>query len=229
MTTHDLVFWIFAVLAVGAAFGVAVSPDPLQGAVLLLLALFSVAGLFAWAGAHFLAAMQVLVYAGAIVVLFVFVIMLLNLTPRELGSSDLGNAQWLGLGLVVVSMVGISAVAFNARAAFPAPIPGSAGPGATAKIGSALLTTYAAPFEIVSLLLLAAMGGAVMLVKKDQPHESVDAIQAIRAQIDARTSRAFAPDASQPDQHGPPARQQPIAGPASGVDDKDALAPGETV
>lgn len=228
MNAHDLVFWIFAVLAVAAAFGVAVSPDPLHGAVLLLLALFSVAGLFAWAGAHFLAAMQVLVYAGAIVVLFVFVIMLLNLTPRELGRSDLGNAQWLGLGLVVVAMVGISAVAFNARAAFPAPIPGSDGPGGTARMGSALLTTYAAPFEIVSLLLLAAMGGAVMLVKRDQPHAAIDAIQAIRGQIDARTRRAFAPDPLQPDQHGPPVRQQPQVGPALGVD-KDTLSPGETV
>lgn len=228
MSAHDLVFWIFAILAVGAAFGVAVSPDPLRGAILLLLCLFSVAGLFAWAGAHFLAAMQVLVYAGAIVVLFVFVIMLLNLTPRELGRNDLGGAQWLGLGLVVVSMVGISAVAFNAKAAFPT-VGKAAGAGGTAEIGSALLTTYAAPFEIVSLLLLAAMGGAVMLVKRDQAGATIDAIMTIRAKIDARTSRAFAPDPLQPDQHGPPARQQAVAGPLSGVDDTDARKPGGTV
>lgn len=228
MSAHDLVFWIFALLAVGAAFGVAVSPDPLQGAILLLLCLFSVAGLFAWAGAHFLAAMQVLVYAGAIVVLFVFVIMLLNLTPRELGRTDLGGAQWLGLSCVVTAMVGISAVAFNAKAGFPAPIPGSAGAGATARIGGALLTTYAAPFEVVSLLLLASMGGAVMLVKRDQPGTAVAAIQSIRAQIDARTSRAFAPDPLQPDQHGPPARQAPQPGPLAGTG-TGALDPGETL
>ena len=227
MNAHDLVFWIFAILAVGAAFGVAVSPDSLHGAVLLLLCLFSVAGLFAWAGAHFLAAMQVLVYAGAITVLFVFVIMLLNLTPRELGRNDLGGAQWLGLGLVVVSMVGISAVAFNTKDAFPA-AGAAAGAGATKEIGSALLTTYAAPFEIVSLLLLAAMGGAVMLVKRDQPGSAVAAIQVIRSKIDARTSRAFAPDPLVSDQEGPPARQQPHAGPLAGTV-PHALKPGETV
>lgn len=224
--TADVVFWIFAVLAIASAFGVAVNPNPLHAAVLLLMGLFAVAGLFAFAGAHFLAAMQVLVYAGAITVLFLFVLMLLNLTPRELGRTDLGGSQWLGLLFIVVAMVGISAVAFNTKAAFSPEI--GAGPGTTSEIGKALLLQYAAAFEIVSLVLLAAMAGAVMVVKRDQPGATVDAIQRIRARIDARTGRAFEPDPTQPGQEGPPRNQQPQSGPRLGVE-RDVLEPGETV
>lgn len=224
----DFVFWIFAFLAVASAFGVAVNPNPLHGAVILLAGLFAVAGLFAFAGAHFLAAMQVLVYAGAITVLFLFVLMLLNLTPRELGRTELGGSQWMGLLFVVVAMVGISAVAFNTKAAFATAPEGVAGPGATHEIGKALLLKYAAAFEIVSLLLLAAMAGAVMVVKRDQPAATIGAIQRIRERIDARAGRAFVPDPEQPDQQGPPARQQPQPGPRSGVE-REVLEPGETV
>ena len=226
MATADIAFWIFAFIAVASAFLVAVTPNPLFATVSLLGGLFAVAGLFAFAGAHFLAAMQVLVYAGAITVLFLFVIMLLNLTPRELGRTDVNAPQWLGLAMVVVATIGISAVAFNTKAAFPTGVAGS-GPGATAEIGRALLLKYAAAFEVVSLLLLAAMGGAVMVVKRDQPGATISTIQQIRAQIDARAGRAFVPDPAQPDQQGPPLRQQPKAGPRTGVDLD--LEPGDTV
>src|SRR3954468_9789711 len=111
MTMQDALFYLFAAVAVGASFGVTVSRNPLSGAVCLLLSLFAVAGLFAIAGAHFLAAMQVLVYAGAVTVLFVFVIMLLNLSDADLGRMDLSASQLAGFASVLAALIAISAVA----------------------------------------------------------------------------------------------------------------------
>ena len=229
MTAQDFLFYVFAGLAVAASFGVVTSRSPLQGAIYLLLALFAVAGLFAWAGAHFLAAMQVLVYAGAVAVLFVFVIMLLNLSEDDLGGAlGVGMSQVAGLLFVVIALVAISAVAMTPTGAFPAAV---SDPGGVKNVGEQLLTRYVAPFEIISLLLLASMSGAVMLTKRAHAGEAaLDAINRVRAVIDRRNSRAYAPDPAQPFQFGPPKNQMPPAAdtPEVGVE-RDMLDPGETV
>lgn len=207
MNAAEILFYVFGGMAVAGSFGVSAARNPLTGAAWLLLALCSVAALFAWSGAHFLAAMQVLVYAGAVAVLFIFVIMLLNLSERELGSSRMGLAHWIGLSLVVLLVVAVSAVASRETVAFR-PLVG-AGPGTVQGMAAALLGGYVLAFEVISILLLASMAGAVMLTKRAQGEEAIASIQRIRAAIDARGTRAFRVDPTLPDQHAPNPRQQP--------------------
>ena len=207
MNAAEILFYVFGGLAVLGSFGVSASRNPLNGAAWLLLALCSVAALFAWSGAHFLAAMQVLVYAGAVAVLFIFVIMLLNLSDREIGTPRLGLPQWTGLALVVVLVVAVSAVASRETQPFP-PMAG-AGPGTVQGMAVTLLGGYVLAFEVISVLLLASMAGAVMLTKRAQGEEAIASIQRIRAAIDARGTRAFSVDPTLPDQHAPSPRQQP--------------------
>ena len=228
MSGAVIIFYLFGGMAIVSSFGVAASRNPLTGSVWLLGALFAVAGLFAFAGAHFLAAMQILVYAGAVAVLFIFVIMLLNLSDRELGRMEVGPPHVAGLGFVLVMLVGISAVSLSMRSGFPE-ISGS-GPGGTEQVGQVLLRSYLLPFEVISLVLLASMAGAVMLVKRASSGEAIEQVQKIREMIDRRGSRAFVPDASLPEQHGPPERQLPPAAntPEVGVS-RSTLDPGETV
>lgn len=226
MSIEAVLFYVFGGMAVLGAFGVAVSRNPLTASMWLLLALFAVAGLFAWSGAHFLAAMQVLVYAGAVAVLFVFVIMLLNLNERELGQSDFRVSHWAGLAMVLTMLVALTAVAMAAPAAFPR---ARLDPGSTQAMGAALMQGYVLPFEIISLLLLAAMAGAVMLTKRSVGEDTIASINRIRAVIDQRNVRAFRPDPELPGQQPPPARQQiPDEAPSMGFE-KNTLDPGETL
>ena len=228
MTMQDAIFYLFGATAIAASFGVTVSRNPLNGAVCLLLSLFAVAGLFAWAGAHFLAAMQVLVYAGAVAVLFVFVIMLLNLSDRELGGVENGRSQLFGLVFVLVALVAISAVAMTAPAAFPRV---NGDPGAVKNIGAALLTRYVVPFEVISLLLLASMSGAVMLTKRSHGLEdAIATINRVRLQIERRSHGAFVADPLLPFQFGPPRNQEPPPANSPEVGMKrGTLDPGDTV
>jgi NADH-quinone oxidoreductase subunit J len=226
---QDLVFYFFAAIAIAASFGVSASKNPLTSAIYLLLALFAVAALFAWAGAHFLAAMQVLVYAGAVAVLFVFVIMLLNLSDRELGTFRFSIAHALGLVFVLVILFAISATATGAASSFPF---ANGDPGSVKEIGKELLTKYIAPFEIISLLLLTSMAGAVMLTKRAHgADDAIASINKVRETIDRLSHRAFAPDPSLPFQQGPPRRQEIPSGnaPSEGFDRNVPLDPGETV
>lgn len=226
MNVEVVLFYVFGGMAVLGAFGVAISRNPLTASMWLLLALFAVAGLFAWSGAHFLAAMQVLVYAGAVAVLFVFVIMLLNLNERELGQSDFRVSHWAGLAMVLTMLVALTAVAMSAPEVFPR---AGRDPGRTQAMGDALMRGYVLPFEIISLLLLAAMAGAVMLTKRSQGSDTIATINRIRAGIDLRNARAFRPDPELPGQHGPPARQQiPEEAPSMGFA-RNTFDPGDTL
>ena len=170
MNASMAMFLVFAGFCLAGAYGVAFARSPLVGAAWLLLALFGVAGLFAQAGAHFLAAMQVLVYAGAVTVLFVFVIMLLNLKEEELGEARW--TFWKGAGLVaVVAVFGI--IVWRALGpAYPgAPLIdnatrlGGAGFGGVKAVGRILYISSVLPFEVTSLLLLVAVVAAVVVAK----------------------------------------------------------------
>lgn len=230
MTSTEIVFYLFGGLAILGSFGVATARNPLHGAVWLLLALFAVAGLFACAGAHFLAAMQVLVYAGAVTVLFVFVIMLLNLSEKEIGDFRMGPQQWVALILFLVLLAGLIGVGSSSRFGFPE-VTAAADPGSTQAMGELLLTEWVAPFEVISLLLLAAMAGAVMLTKRAHAEDSIAAITRARVSIDRRVAqKAFVTDPALPDQHGLPVNQLPPAAdsPETGVKAR-AFDPGETV
>src|SRR5579884_3983151 len=158
-------FWAFGALAVGAALLCITRRNPVASALWLVVTLFAVAALFVMLDAQFVAVLQILVYAGAIMVLFLFVIMLLNLGRG--GPNDLKGP----VGLAVAA--GLGAVLFLELREL-ARLPGGAGAvaraaaeqGMVAAVARPLFQTYLVPFEITSLLLLAALVGAVVLAKR---------------------------------------------------------------
>jgi NADH-quinone oxidoreductase subunit J len=141
--------------------GLVVRPNPLHGALFLVGNLFCVAVLFLMLGAEFLALAQVIVYAGAIMVLFILAIMLLIPGRAESGPDPLARARRLALPLAAA--LGLAVVLVASRTGGPAP---SAPPGGAGAIGRLLFTDYLFPFEVTSLLLLAALVGALTLAKR---------------------------------------------------------------
>ncbi|MEA2603446.1 MAG: NADH-quinone oxidoreductase subunit [Acidobacteriota bacterium] len=159
---ETLIFLIFAVLAVASSLVVVAHKSPVYATMSLVLTLFSVAVLFVLLGAPFLGALQILVYAGAIVVLFLFVIMLLNLQKseeRRLGP-QLGVAM-LG-ALIFVGMVGL----VFWRSGAPALQRLTPELVSLKGLATALFADYLLPFEIVGLLLLVAVVGATVAARK---------------------------------------------------------------
>jgi NADH-quinone oxidoreductase subunit J len=166
METTDLFFYLFAGLTLLCGFLVVVNPftrNPVTSAMFLVLAIISMAGLFVLLHAFFLAAVQILVYAGAVMVLFLFVIMLLDLKEEV-------RRHYKTFGVVtgVLSVGALAAIAL--RAIWTSGVGAGLQPkaeGATAPLGRMLFTQYLLPFEIVSILLLVAMVGVILLSKKD--------------------------------------------------------------
>jgi NADH-quinone oxidoreductase subunit J len=167
----DLAWWVFASLAVGGGFGTVLSRSPVASLLFLVLSFFSLAALYVLLGAHFIAAIQVIVYAGAIMVLFLFVIMLLNLGHDY--RSDLRHAGWVIVGFLTAGLIGY---VLSTALADPAAV--AAGPGpeaiessirelnAVGAIAQPLFRDFLVPFELTSLLLLVAIIGAVLLAKR---------------------------------------------------------------
>ena len=164
---HDIAFYIFAALTLFCACMVVANPfsrNPVTSAMFLVLTIISMAGLFVLLEAFFLAAVQILVYAGAVMVLFLFVIMLLDIKEEERRRIRAASAV-LGVAVVGATAFVILRVLHQSRlgAGLPAPtLQGSTGP-----LGEALFTRFLLPFEILSVLLLAAMVGVILLSKKD--------------------------------------------------------------
>jgi NADH-quinone oxidoreductase subunit J len=159
--TAWVVFLLVAAFTVAAAVGLVVRPNPLHGALFLVANLFGVAVLYLFQAAEFLALVQVIVYAGAIMVLFVFAIMLLIPGRAETGPDPLARGRRLAIPAAAV--LGLVVLAVVARAGRPA-VPGPA--GTAGALGSELFTTYLLPFEVTSLLLLAALVGALALARR---------------------------------------------------------------
>src|SRR4051812_47594694 len=172
--TETVFFWIFAVLTVAFAGNVVLRRNPAHAAISLVAAFFFLAGLYILLAAHLIAILQILVYAGAVMVLFVFVIMLLNLKEEELGEQRL--TAWKGIGLAAV-VAGAGVLAWKALGpAFPqgALMVGErridnamlvAGFGGVKAVGRTLYLASILPFEVTSLLLLVAVVAAVVIAK----------------------------------------------------------------
>jgi NADH-quinone oxidoreductase subunit J len=157
------VFYIFAAVTIIAALGVILQRTPVYSALSLIVVLCSLAVLYLSLGASFLAAIQVIVYAGAIMVLFVLVIMLLN-AGHEKHTEGSSLARWLGAPLLAAFLVEILMLVWRAFASDnAAPAFLKAGP---AEIGRLLFRNYVLPFEVTSILILVAILGAVVLAKK---------------------------------------------------------------
>jgi NADH-quinone oxidoreductase subunit J len=164
VTGEQVAFWILAIPLVVAAAGVVVAKNPVYAAMSLVAAFFFLAGIYVILVAHLIAAMQILVYAGAVMVLFLFVIMLISLGDEHLVEERYRPMQLLG----AVGAVGLAAVLtwaiLDVSRAEPATL--SADFGTVKAVGRVLYTQYLLPFEATSLLLLAAIVGAVVVAKE---------------------------------------------------------------
>lgn len=164
---EQLFFGYFASVIAVTAFLVVALKNPIYSALSLLVMFFHVAGLYVTLHAEFLAAIQIIVYAGAILVLYLFVVMLLNL-KRD----DQYHRQWRLAAFVCVPLfIEVLVLLASANAARPGTVAAEQ-PDATAAdnplaIGETLYSTYIFPFEVASLILLVAMIGAIVLAKKD--------------------------------------------------------------
>ena len=161
-----ILFLTFAIIAVVCAINLVVQTHPIASAVSLIGVMGSLAVIYLQLGAEFIAAVQVIVYAGAIMVLFVFVIMLLNAGAEKPTGKSL-TARYLGIPLLI-AFVGL--MSFLIRVLVPASkmvtFGGFTG-GTPRNIGRLLFTSYLLPFEVVSVLILVAILGAIVLAHKE--------------------------------------------------------------
>ena len=159
---EPVLFILFGAIAVCGAVMVVTRKHPMASALYLILTLFAVAALFVLRQAHFLAVVQVIVYAGAVVVLFVFVIMLINVPEDRMPVERATTVRVLG---VLAAGFFILESAVLARR-YSMPTGPAAEVGSVEAVGRALFTDYLLAFEITSVLLLAAVIGAIALAKR---------------------------------------------------------------
>jgi NADH-quinone oxidoreductase subunit J len=164
LSAEMVTFFVFAVPLVVTAAGVVVARSPMYAAMSLVAAFFCMAGIYVLLAAHLIAFLQVLVYAGAVMVLFLFVIMLLSLGNEHLERERQKAMQVLG-AIGAIALVSLVAVATREVAgAELALLPGDF--GTVKAVGRVLFTQYLLPFEATSLLLLVAIVGAVVVAKE---------------------------------------------------------------
>ena len=157
-------FFLLAALCVSSVLGMIISKNQAYNALFLILAFASLGGLFGLLEAPFIAVVQIIIYAGAIMVLFIFVIMMINVRtgfPPE-------KRKWtlfLSVGLAVVLIIELF---FSLKAAFTLPVSTDTLKAGPVNLGRLLFTKYLYPFEITSILIIAALVGAIVLVKKKE-------------------------------------------------------------
>ncbi len=179
MEISPFFFYLFAGLAIACSALVVLKKNPVSSAFSLVLVFFSFAGIYAMLDAHLIAAIQIFVYAGAIMVLFVFVIMLLNADVASLDLEKNSTGLRLFVGLMSLALVGCFVWAFQESAPklqlFTAgnftPENVEAAGGNTQVLSELMFSEYILPFELTSVLLLAAIVGAVAIAKRKQGNE----------------------------------------------------------
>jgi NADH-quinone oxidoreductase subunit J len=187
-----ILFLGIAAVAVAAGLSMILQRNPIYSALSLIVTLCAMAALFLTLAAPFIAAIQIIVYAGAIMVLFVFVIMLLNVRAEESKRDRVKYLRWLAaplfVGLIAEVFLIVRAVQNPPAPAAPnaTPVPAQTF-GTTENIGHAMFTDYVLPFEAVSVLILMAIVGAMVLARK---HERLP--QAVAEEIETRAEVAEA-------------------------------------
>ena len=161
-----LLFILFAGMAIGCAVSMVAQRNPLYGAISLIGVFISLACLYVTLAAPFIAAVQVIVYAGAIMVLVVFVIMLLNVEEEERLPLRLRSLVPVAVGLAAILFAEAAFIIFFVQASPATPTTNISDVGLTSSIGTRLFTTYLLPFEITSVLLLMAIVGAITLARR---------------------------------------------------------------
>jgi NADH-quinone oxidoreductase subunit J len=165
MGVSQILFWLLSALAVIAAIGVVLSKSPVSSVLWLIVVFFSISGHYVLMNAQFLAIVNIIVYAGAIMVLFLFVIMLMNLNtsvepPKNIYLKMAGLIA--GMCLLIVFVAALS----RSKDLNVSLVNGS-DVGLIKVLGKALFSDYVIPFEISSVLFLSAMVGAIVIGKKD--------------------------------------------------------------
>lgn len=169
MATMDIIFFVLGGLLLASSALVAFRPKPIEAALWLVLHFFVTSAIYVLLGSHFVAVIQILVYAGAIVVLFTFVILLLNLNPEELGLKT--SVSWASF---VLFMTGLGAVFLCFHIASPEllrPMPhpeAGSGFGSIESFSHLLLEKYVWSFEVAGIILLLAIIGVGVLAQKRQ-------------------------------------------------------------
>ncbi len=172
MTLSLFFFYVFAIVLIGAAFMVISSRSPVHSVLFLILAFFNAAGLFMLAGAEFLALMLVIVYVGAVAVLFLFVVMMLDIDFAELKK---GILQYMPIGLMVGVILAIELLMVAGTWVMPPEVAAgsavdiNAAVTNTRALGQVLYTRYVFLFEGAGLVLLVAMIGAIVLTLRHKP------------------------------------------------------------
>ncbi len=200
MNLSALFFYLFATVAIAAAFMVIAARNPVHSVLFLILAFVNAAGLFVLVGAEFLAMILVVVYVGAVAVLFLFVVMMLDVDFAELRQ---GFLQYLPVGAIVgfiflaelLLIAGTWITGAGVANAIRSPIPPASQVTNTQALGRVLYTTYVHFFELAGLVLLVAMIGAIVLTlhhKKEAKRQNV-AAQNARSKASAIEIRKVRP------------------------------------
>lgn len=164
MTFAAAAFYAFAALAIVSALGMVLNfRNTVAGAMCLVVTMLSLAGVYVVLDAHFVAVLQIMVYAGAILVLFLFVVMLLNLRSDDFAEPQSRGVKLAGVALGAWALLGFLALL---PGALPEVQEIGADFGSYRQVGLALYRTYVVSFEVASFLLLAAIVGAVVLAKR---------------------------------------------------------------
>lgn len=165
MSTGSIFFAVCSIAALVGAIVTVRARNPIRGAVGLLATILAIAGLFLKLDAQFLAAIQIIVYAGAVVVLFVFVIMLLGPDAERPGPGKARAARWFGAGLTAV-LAGVAVPLVGRASATPVPFqPARIEHGSVEAVGHLIFTTGLVPFELATALLVVAVVGAVAVAR----------------------------------------------------------------
>ena len=175
----EILFFLFATIAVVAALNVILQRNPIYCAIGLIVTLCSLAGLFLTLSAQFIAAIQIIVYAGAIMVLFVFTIMLLNVRSEEAKVDRQKFLRWLAVPLFLALLGEVYYVVRTVNNPPPQiPATGTAPPveilGTVESIGREMFTSYLLPFEATSVLILMAIVGAMLLARREKTSDVIE-------------------------------------------------------
>jgi NADH-quinone oxidoreductase subunit J len=164
------IFALSTLLVLGGGLGTVASKNPIRSAIALLVSILGIAGMFLLLAAEFLAAIQVLVYAGAVVVLFLFVIMLLGPAAQSPADARSAISRYTGAAAFLLAAVGVVALVLKATKGATTTLGAQpAGFGTIEAVGKELFTTNVAPVEFSGALLLVAIVGAVAVARGKQP------------------------------------------------------------
>lgn len=168
MTPESFFFYLLSALALVSAVLMITRRSPVISVLYLILNFFSLAGLYLTLNAQFIAVIQIIVYAGAIMVLFLFVVMLLRLGDETQFAEKLGSRKLAGIGLSIALLAEIVyIIIFRGGDKHLAQAENAAAIGTVESIGTEMFTRFLFPFEVTSIILLAAIVGAVVLAKRD--------------------------------------------------------------